>query len=117
MNTTAPRVLTAYCSRAESTVSGGKFGHTYTLPAEYAVKDQTGWIVARFDTREEAEQFVADAVCYVCGSGLHAPTDSHDYWSTADAARHFAAEPNGTLPSMTAVETLDPREAVFSARP
>lgn len=50
--------------------------------------------------------------CYICGEPEHAPTDMHGFWSNADAWREFAAEPTGNLPSMTAAETLDPREAV-----
>lgn len=54
--------------------------------------------------------------CYVCGDGPHSPVinddSSHDYWSNTDATRHFGRLPDGTTASMTAVETLDPREAV-----
>lgn len=57
---------------------------------------------------------VAPEPCYVCGGAPHGRLELHDYWSTSDAARHFAGEPSGgTLPSMSAVETLDPREAVY----
>lgn len=56
----------------------------------------------------------APSACYICGGGEHPPTELHSFWSNADAARHFAAIPEGVLPSMTAVETLDPREALAS---
>lgn len=52
-------------------------------------------------------------VCYICGGPEHAPTGLHRFWSIADARREFAAEPSGQMPSMSAVETLDPREAVY----
>jgi hypothetical protein len=51
--------------------------------------------------------------CYVCGGGSHSPVESHNYWSTSEAEAEFAAMPSGAdIPSMSAVETLDPREAV-----
>ena len=56
--------------------------------------------------------------CYVCGHGPHEPRSSaggHDFWSNADAKVFFDqqdARLRAPLPSMTAVETLDPREAV-----
>jgi hypothetical protein len=52
--------------------------------------------------------------CYICGYAEHAPTPEHNYWSTSDALREFASEPTGQYPSMSAVETLDPREAIYS---
>ena len=55
--------------------------------------------------------------CYICGGPEHKPTPEHDFWPKAEAARFFAREDarlGGSLPSMTAVETLDPREAVYS---
>lgn len=56
----------------------------------------------------------APEACYVCGNGPHERVELHDYWSKSDAARYFAAEPSGgSYPSMSAVETLDPREAVY----
>jgi hypothetical protein len=55
---------------------------------------------------------LAPMACYICGGSKHAPTELHAYWPNADAARHFAALTDGPLPSMSAVETLDPREAV-----
>lgn len=51
--------------------------------------------------------------CYVCGSPEHAPTELHRFWPIADARREFAAEPSGPFPSMSAAETLDPREAIY----
>ena len=60
------------------------------------------------------------SACFVCGHGAHEQT-GHTYWPTADAmaeARAYdrAAAQVGasTTPSMSAVETLDPREAVTS---
>jgi hypothetical protein len=53
-------------------------------------------------------------LCYICDQPKHPRVDVHDFWSKADAARSFAAEPVGDLPSMTAVETLDPREAIYA---
>lgn len=57
---------------------------------------------------------LAPSACYVCGGAEHPPAELHTFWANADAARFFAAEPQGTIPSMTAVETLDPREAVYA---
>lgn len=54
--------------------------------------------------------------CYVCGDAIHAATIGHGFWSNTDARKWFDAQPDGGSPSMTAVETLDPREAVTSAR-
>lgn len=58
--------------------------------------------------------------CYVCGGGPHADTDLHRYWSNAAADAEFAehdrmvaAAGGPTYPSMTAVETVDPREAIY----
>lgn len=50
--------------------------------------------------------------CYVCGNGPHERVELHDYWPMSEAAAYFASEPQGSIPSMTAAETLDPREAV-----
>lgn len=55
---------------------------------------------------------LAPSACYVCGGGEHPPAELHTYWPNADAARYFDRQPAGALPSMTAAETLDPREAV-----
>lgn len=52
------------------------------------------------------------AACYICGRAEHPPTDEHAFWSNAEADREFSLMPAGPMPSMTAVETLDPREAV-----
>jgi hypothetical protein len=52
--------------------------------------------------------------CYICGEGVHARIDVHDFWSIADARREFSSQPEGPMPSMSAAETLDPREAVFA---
>lgn len=57
---------------------------------------------------------LASSACYICGGDKHEPTAEHAYWSNADADRHFAGEPVGSLPSMTAAETLDPREAIYA---
>ena len=53
------------------------------------------------------------ATCYVCGGPEHAPYELHRFWSIADARREFYGQPSGPAPSMSAVETLDPREAVY----
>lgn len=55
--------------------------------------------------------------CFICGKGPHRPVDDkhskHSYWRTSDADSGFADQRgDGPLPSMTAAETLDPREAV-----
>lgn len=55
--------------------------------------------------------------CYVCDEGPHERTELHDYWPVSQAASEFArqdAGAGGSIPSMTAVETLDSREAVAS---
>lgn len=56
---------------------------------------------------------LAPSACYICGLSEHPPTDLHSFWSNAEADRFFAAAPEGPSPSMTATETLDPREAVY----
>lgn len=58
--TPVTRAFTAYCSRKAYTTRSGKFGHTMTLPAEYAVKDQSGLIVKRFDTLDAARAYAAE---------------------------------------------------------
>lgn len=53
--------------------------------------------------------------CYICNQPAEAPHVGHGYWSNADAKTYFEQETRRTvarIPSMTAVETLDPREAV-----
>ena len=59
--------------------------------------------------------------CFICGGEEHAPRELHAFWSTRDAMgeaaeydRRAAAAGTVTTPSMSAVETLDPREAVFA---
>lgn len=55
--------------------------------------------------------------CFICGNGPHEPTTTHVYWSTLDAfqeASALDARSGGSYPSMTAAETLDPREAVYA---
>lgn len=55
--------------------------------------------------------------CFICGGGEHAPTELHSFWSTEDAMREAVEHDRRSstpLPSMTAVETLDPREAVLA---
>ena len=62
---------------------------------------------------------LAPTACFVCGSGPHEPTDLHRYWSNAEAAAEAADQDRRIAaggpfwPSMTDVETLDPREAVY----
>jgi len=54
--------------------------------------------------------------CFVCGGEEHAPTELHAFWSTRDAMAEAAradARTVAPLPSMSAAETLDPREAVI----
>jgi len=58
--------------------------------------------------------------CFVCGGEPHEPTELHRYWSNAEAEaeaaeidRRVAAAGGALWPSMTDVETLDPREAVY----
>ena len=29
------------------------------------------------------------SACHICGGEKHAPTNSHEYWSNADAATYF----------------------------
>lgn len=59
-----PRVLRAYCSRQATTAKGGgRFNHPPVfIPAEYAVRDQQGLIIKRFDSFEAAEAFAAGKV-------------------------------------------------------
>lgn len=55
--------------------------------------------------------------CFICGREAHEPTPLHVYWSVADAFREAAdydARSSVSPPSMTAVETHDPREAVYA---
>ena len=59
--------------------------------------------------------------CFICGGAEHAPTELHSFWSTRDALgeaaeydRRAAAAGGPIYPSMSAVETLDPREAVYA---
>lgn len=56
--------------------------------------------------------------CYVCDApGQHAPTPLHNYWSYADADAYFTGQDSrlkASIPSMTAVETLNPCEAVVA---
>lgn len=53
--------------------------------------------------------------CYVCGGGYHEPTPYHVFWSVEQAAAYFEKESQGgSFPSMSAVETHDPREAVYA---
>lgn len=56
---TVPRTYKSYCSRQEMmTAGGGRFNHQPTLiPAEYAVRDQQGFIFARFPTQAEADTY------------------------------------------------------------
>lgn len=56
---------------------------------------------------------LAPSACYICGLSEHPPTELHSFWSNAEADLFFAAQTEGQSPSMTAAETLDPREAVF----
>lgn len=58
--------------------------------------------------------------CFICSGAEHAPTD-HDFWSTREALaeatehdRRVIAAGGPIYPSMSAVETLDPREAIYS---
>ena len=51
-----PRILTAYQSREGRTVRA-KFGGVASYPAEFAVRDQSGLIVKRFDTIESATAY------------------------------------------------------------
>ena len=60
--------------------------------------------------------------CFVCGGGPHEPTDLHSFWSEADAwaeavehDRKVIAAGGPAYPSMSATETLDPREAASVA--
>jgi hypothetical protein len=62
----------------------------------------------------------APTACFICGGGPHEPTELHRYWSNAEAEaeaaeidRKAAAGGGPLWPSMTDVETLDPREAVY----
>ncbi len=53
--------------------------------------------------------------CFVCGYGPHGPLELHSFWSVADARREadeYDARAAVAYPSMTAAETLDPREAI-----
>lgn len=52
-------------------------------------------------------------LCFICNRAEHEPT-THEFWATDDALAFAAAEPQGATPSMSAVETLDPREAVLA---
>lgn len=51
--------------------------------------------------------------CFICGDGPHEPTPEHDYWALSAARAHHFGLPSGPEPSMTAAETLDPREAPY----
>lgn len=75
----------------------------------------SNWLYA-IDMTETQITKTDQTTCYVCGGQKHEPTELHAFWSITDAAREFAAMPGGTYPSMTAVETLDPREAVYEVR-
>ncbi|WP_091232514.1 hypothetical protein [Microbacterium sp. 3J1] len=68
---------------------------------------------------------LAPSSCFICGRAPHEPLSdedgTHAYWSNADADaeaaehdRQVVAAGGPTYPSMTDVETLDPREAVYS---
>lgn len=76
-------------------------------------REPGGLDIIRERAREiELPVHLAPAACSVCGRPEHLEQiEGHVYWSNADAAREFAQLPGGTVPSMTAVETLDPREA------
>lgn len=61
--------------------------------------------------------------CFICGAAedAHTPAGEHAYWATRDALaeadeydRKVVAAGGARYPSMSAVETLDPREAVVS---
>lgn len=56
--------------------------------------------------------------CYVCDLPAEAKHVGHTYWSNADALAEFEAQSRrvvaARIPSMTAAETLDPREAVIA---
>ena len=55
--------------------------------------------------------------CFICGEGAHVPYASHGYWSRQEAfaeAYAYDARAVGAQPSMSAVETHDPREAVYA---
>ena len=59
--------------------------------------------------------------CFICGGAEHAPTELHEFWSTRDALgeaaehdRRVIAAGGPIYPSMTAAETLNPREAIYA---
>lgn len=55
--------------------------------------------------------------CFICGGAPHAPYASHEFWSVDAAfaeAHAYDARAQAAQPSMSAVETLDPREAVYA---
>lgn len=60
-------------------------------------------------------------LCFICGGPEHAPFELHSFWSTRDALgeaeewdREAAKAGAASVPSMSAAETLDPREAVYA---
>ena len=60
-------------------------------------------------------------LCFICGGAEHEPRELHSFWSTRDALgeaaaydREAAKRGGAILPSMTAAETLDPREAIYA---
>lgn len=67
----------AYQSREAGTVRG-KFGGTASYPAEYAVKDQQGLIVARFDSMPEAESYAAQRNISITHNGTKVPATIKD---------------------------------------
>lgn len=59
--------------------------------------------------------------CFICGDEEHEPRELHVFWSRRDALgeaaeydRRAAQAGAVSTPSMSAVETLDPREAVYA---
>jgi len=55
--------------------------------------------------------------CYVCDNPESGSHVGHTYWANEDAEQYFADETarmSAKIPSMSAAETLDPREAVIA---
>lgn len=59
---------------------------------------------------------MSETTCFICGGAPHEPYALHTFWSEADAWREaLSGRTGGPLPSMTTTETLDPREAAYTA--
>lgn len=68
------------------------------------------------DTTKPVPQHLLPENCFVCGKSEHRFNGGHKFWSNAEADAYFrreAARHPAATKSMSAVETLDPREAVY----